>query len=278
MASNKKKSVARVKKAAGRKLALVTGASSGIGLALAHEFVKNGFDLIIAAENDEIHTVAESISTFGGNAQAVQVDLATFEGVEELYEVVRAEGRPLAAAAINAGVGVNGDFVRDNKLEDEMNLISLNVLSSVHLSKRVLEDMVKNKEGRLLITASIAGLAPGPYMATYNASKAFLLSFAQALRIELEDTPVTVTALMPGATETGFFSRAEMAEDTELGQADKDNAVDVARDGFEAMMAGREKVIAHSGKAHLDALMERILPASVAARLEGASAKPGSAK
>lgn len=158
-----------------------------------------------------------------------------------------------------------------------MNLIAVNVTSTVHLAKRLLEDMVARNEGRLLFTASIAALAPGPYMATYNASKAFILSLSDALRNELEDTHVTVTALMPGAMETNFFHRAHM-EDTKLGASEKDDPVDVAKDGFEALMAGEGRVIAHSLRSKADATMEQILPAGVAAAMEAKSAKPGSAE
>lgn len=259
------------------KLALVTGASSGIGLELAHQFIDNGFDVIIVAEDDKIEKAASELKAFGGTVTPVRANLATFAGVEQVYEAVKMAGRPLAAAALNAGVGVSGDFARETKLEDELNLIAVNVASTVHLAKRLLADMVARNEGRLLFTASIAALSPGPYMATYNASKAFILSLSNALRNELKDTQVTVTALMPGATETDFFDRAHM-QDTELGQAEKDDPADVAKDGFEAMMAGKSHVIAHSMKSKMDAAMEKILPTAIAAELEGRAAKPGSAE
>jgi short-subunit dehydrogenase len=181
------------------------------------------------------------------------------------------------AIAINAGVGVGGDFARTTALEDELNLIALNVTSSVHLAKRVVREMVARKQGRILFTASIAGTMPAPFEAVYGASKAFLLSFSEALRNELKDTGVTVTALMPGATETNFFHRAGM-DDTKVGASEKDSAAEVARDGFKALMAGEDKVIAGAFKNKLEGgLGARILPETVKAEIHRKMAEPGSA-
>ncbi|MFL6250168.1 MAG: SDR family NAD(P)-dependent oxidoreductase [Actinomycetes bacterium] len=154
---------------------------------------------------------------------------------------------PLDAAALNAGIGVNGDSSRDIPLEDDLQLIAVNVNAVVHLAKRVLPGMVERGVGWVLITSSVAATMPGPYYATYAASKAFLQSFAQAIRFELKDTGVTVTALQPGPTDTDFFERAGM-EDTKIAEASKDDPAEVARDGFEALMAGKDHVIAGSGK------------------------------
>lgn len=248
-----------------RPLAIVTGASSGIGFELARQFVDHHFDVIIAAEDEGIFKAADMLK---GKTEVtpVRVDLAKPEGVEDLYKFISANGRVIDSIAINAGVGLHGDFARETRLEDELNLINLNVTSSVHLAKLVLKDMVANRHGRALITASIAALMPGTYSATYNASKAFLLLFAEALHQELKGTGVTVTALMPGATETNFFHRAGM-DATKIGQAKKDSPADVARDGFEAMMRGEEKVIAHSMKTKAHAALSEILPSSVTAAL-----------
>ena len=150
------------------------------------------------------------------------------------------------AVAINAGVGNGGAFI-DIPLADEQRLIGLNIGSPVHLAKRLLPDMVRRGAGRVLFTASVASTMPGPYYATYAASKAFLLSFAEALRYELKDTGVTITALMPGPTDTEFFDRADMA-DTPIYRASKDDAAEVAKDGFEALMAGKDHVVAGSAK------------------------------
>jgi short-subunit dehydrogenase len=260
-----------------RLFAVVTGASSGIGYELAKQFAENGFDVLIAAEDDGILTAAKEIGANGATVTPIQVDLAEYEGVEEFYSVIQSMRRPVDAVAINAGVGVGGDFARQTALEDELNLISLNVTSSVHLAKRIVRDMVERNEGRILFTASIAATMPAPFEAVYGASKAFLLSFSEALRNELKDTSVTVTALMPGATETNFFHRANM-DDTKVGASEKDSAGEVARDGFRALMAGEDKVIAGSFKNKLQGgLGARLLPETVKADIHRKMAEPGSA-
>jgi short-subunit dehydrogenase len=227
-------------------LALITGASSGIGFELAKQFAENDFDLIIAAEDEELATAKRDLESAGARVQAVRVDLATEAGVSELYRQVSATGRPLAAAALNAGRGAGGAFASDTKLEDELEIVDLNVRSTVQLAKYVVADMVSQNEGRILFTSSIASTMPGPFQAVYNASKSFVQSFALALRNELKDTGVSVTSLMPGPVETEFFKRAEMDQDTKVGTGDKDDPVDVARDGFEALMNGDERVVSHS--------------------------------
>lgn len=256
-------------------LAVVTGGSSGIGFELAKQFLLNDYDVIIAAENAALRTALKRLEPLG-NVKAVQVDLSKESGVKKFYRAVKETRRPVDAMAINAGTGTNGDFVRDLKIEDELKTIALNVMSTVHLAKLVLKDMVKRGRGRVLFTSSIAGFAPGPYMATYHATKAFVTSFTDALREELKDTGVTLTTLMPGATETNFFHRAKM-EDTAIGDGAKDDPADVAKDGFDALLAGKDRVIAHSMKSKLDAFVERILPAGIAASVDGSEAKPGSA-
>lgn len=246
-------------------LAVVTGASTGIGYELAKQFVRHGFDLIIAADEDRIYTAAREIGA-GGTAevQAVQTDLATREGVEELYNAIKAKGRPLDAIALNAGVGVSGDFTRDTDLDDELNLINLNVVSPVYLTKLVAKDMVARGQGRILFTSSIAAVMPAPFLAVYGASKAFLYSFAEALRNELKDTGVSVTALMPGPTDTQFFARAGM-EDTPVGQRDKDDPAKVARQGFKAMMDGKDHVLAGSMRVRIEGAMAEIIPETMKA-------------
>jgi len=257
--------------------AVVTGASSGIGYELAKQFAQNGFDVLAVAEDSGIKRAAAEIGTNGTSVRALQVDLANYDGVETLYAEIQATGRSVDAIAINAGVGVSGDFARDTDLKAELNLINLNVTSSVHLAKRTVADMVKRGQGRILITSSIAGTMPAPFEAVYGASKAFLLSFSEALRNELKDTGVTVTALMPGATETNFFHRAGM-DDTKVGASEKDSAEEVAKQGFDALMAGDDKIIAGSFKNKIQGgLGARLLPETVKADLHRKMAEPGSA-
>ncbi|HEV7933690.1 MAG TPA: SDR family NAD(P)-dependent oxidoreductase [Actinomadura sp.] len=256
-------------------LAVVTGASSGIGYELACQFARNGFDLIVAAEEPGIADVTRALEELGAAATSVQVDLSSYDGVERLYATIKSTGLPVDAVAINAGVGVSGDFARDTDLEAELKLISLNVTSAVHLAKRVLQDMVPRGAGRILFTSSVAATMPGPYMAAYAASKAFLYSFAEAIRHELRDTGVTITALLPGPTATEFFERADM-QDTKIASMEKDDPADVARQGFEALMAGKDHIVAGSLKNKAQAVAAKTLPEPAKAKMHGRLAEPGS--
>ncbi len=255
---------------AARPLALVTGASSGIGLELARQFVDNGFDVVITAE-DDLTSAEAALSAGGARVWAVQADLSTFDGVERVWSAV--PDGAVDAVALNAGVGVNGDFARDIPLEDDLRLIALNVTSTVHLAKRVLPGMVGRGSGKVLVTSSVAASMPGPYYATYAASKAFLQSFAQAIRHELKDTGVTVTALQPGPTDTQFFDRAGM-EDTVAANSSKDDAAEVAREGFAALMAGKDHVVAGSIKNTAQVASARVLPETGQAAAHAAQTKP----
>jgi uncharacterized protein len=258
-----------------RPLALVTGASSGIGLSLAKQFAEHGHDLVVVADDDAIGAAAESLRATGCTVTAVQVDLATAEGVQQLYDEAAGAGS-VAAAALNAGVGVGGRFT-ETDLDRDLGLVDLNCRSTVHLAKLLARDMVREGRGRLLFTASIAATMPGPYHATYAASKAFVHSFAEAIRVELADTGVTVTSLMPGPTDTDFFERADML-DTRLGTMHgKDDPDDVARDGFEALMAGRDHVVAGSVKNKVQTAMAGVTPDRAAAAGMGKLTEPGSA-
>ena len=257
-----------------RKLAVVTGASSGIGYELARECVDHGFDVLMCAEDQRIHEAAGDLRARGGVAEAVQSDLATFQGVEDLARAVTDAARPVDALLMNAGVGVGGEFV-ETSLEEELRLIALNCTSLVHLSKRVLPGMKARGEGRVLITASVASTSPAPYLAVYGASKAFVLSFAEAIRYELRESGVTVTALQPGPTDTRFFERAHM-QDTRIARARKDDPAAVAREGIKAMLAGRESVIASSLLSRLQGYANEILPERVKATSQAWLTRPRS--
>jgi short-subunit dehydrogenase len=254
-------------------LALVTGASTGIGRALAAEFAEHDFDVVVVADEPAIHEAAAEMERSGHRVIPVQADLARASGVETVWEAVSGTGRTPYAAALNAGIGVNGRFDQ-TPLEDDLALVDLNVRSTVHLAKLLTRAMVAAREGRLLVTSSIAAVAPGPYHATYAASKAFGHSFAEGIRVELKDTGVTVTSLMPGPTETEFFSRADM-EDTRIGQMDdKDDPRDVARDAYEALMAGKASVVSGSFKNRLQAELGTHLPDALSAPILARMTKP----
>lgn len=206
--------------------------------------------------------------------QTVELDLAGADGVDELWRKVQASDRPLAAAALNAGRGAGGAFATGTSLADELEIVDLNVRSTVHLAKHVVQDMVARDEGRILFTSSIASTMPGAFQAVYNASKSFVQSFALALRNELKDTGVTITSLMPGPTDTEFFERADMM-DTKVGADDKDDPADVARDGFEALMASEERVVSASLKTKLQGRASRLMPDGVKAEMHRKMAEPG---
>jgi uncharacterized protein len=227
-----------------RPLAVITGASSGIGYELARKFASNGYDLVIAASNpDKLREAARSLSEVGPRAQveAVQTDLSKPEGVRKLYDRLRELGRPVDVLAANAGVGVYGEFT-ETALDAEIALIDLNITSQVHLIKLVVPEMKQRRQGDILITSSIAGTMPGPHYAVYAASKAFMNSFGQAIRNELSDAGVNVTVLMPGLTDTEFFERAHM-EDSKAAQGPKQSAAEVADAAFEGLQNRDDHVV-----------------------------------
>jgi short-subunit dehydrogenase len=260
----------------GRKLAVVTGASKGIGFELARQCVDHGFDVLICADREEIHRAASELSDGEVEVEAVQADLATYDGCQQLLDAVRAMGRPVDALLLNAGIGVGGEFVATD-LDDELRTIGLNCAAVVHLAKGIVPQMAARGSGRVLVTASIASTAPAPFLAVYGATKAFDLSFAEALRHELEDTGVTVTALQPGATDTEFFERADM-EDTKVAQGKKDDPAEVARIGFQAMMKGEDSVVAASLRSRAQGWANEVLPEPTKARIQSKQTEPGSAR
>ena len=260
-------------------LAVVTGASSGIGFELARQFVDHGYDLIAVAEDSGISGVA-SLASGGASVDTLQIDLASEDGVDELYAQITGTGRPVAALALNAGVGVGGAFAgrtadETTPLAAELQIIALNVRSVVHLAKHVIADMVARDEGRVLFTSSVESTMPGSYQAVYSGSKSFVQAFALAIRDELKDTNVSITSLMPGPVDTAFFEKADMM-DTKVGQGTKDDPADVARQGFEALMNGDERVVAASLSSKVMGKVGRVLPDRVKAAAHSQMSEPGS--
>ena len=268
-----------------RPFAVITGASSGIGRELARQFMAHGFDILVTDEDGGLDATAGDLAgdltgTSGAQAgagagatiQEVVADLATPDGVERVVATIAAIGRPVDALALNAGFGNGGAFT-EIPLADEQRLIGVNISAPVHLAKRIVPDMVRRGSGRVLFTSSVASQLPGPYYATYAASKAFIQSFAHALRYELTGTGVTVTALLPGPTDTEFFGRADM-EDTPVGSSAKDDPATVARDGFEALMAGKSQVVAGSLKNKIQTAGARLMPDQARAAIHARMTKP----
>jgi uncharacterized protein len=254
-----------------RPLAIITGASSGIGRQLAHCCIEGGYDIVIAADGPEIHDAGKELAASGHNVQVVQADLATRAGVDQLYGAVA--GRPVSALLANAGRGLGKAFL-DQNFDDIQRVVDTNVTGTLYLIHRVGRDMRAQGRGKILITGSIAGFMPGTYQAVYNGTKALLDSFSFALRAELKDSGVTVTCLMPGATETDFFETAEML-DTDVGTSKKQPADEVAKIGFDAMEAGEGDVVAGWNN-KLRAAIANITPSAVLAAQHAKMAKPGS--
>lgn len=254
-------------------IAVVTGASSGIGYELAKVFAENGFDLIIAADTARIFTVAQDFREFGQNVvEVLQIDLSSRSGVDELCQAIDKYDDRVEAVAINAGVGVYGKF-QDTDIEDEMSMMGLNIIGVVQLSKHIVRKFVQQGRGRILFTSSIAAVMPGPFYAVYAASKAFVQSFAEAIRDELTDTGVTITALQPGATDTNFFDRAHM-EESKVYDAKKDDPAKVAQAGFDALMAGKDHVVAGSWMNKIQSGMSKLVTDPMKAAMHKQQVRP----
>ena len=254
-----------------RPLALVTGASSGIGYELAKLFASDGFDLVIAADTP-LAEAKQGIEALGARVETLQADLATEEGVQSLYALVA--GRPIDALAANAGHGLSDGFL-DQSFDDVLHVINTNITGTTRLLHLVGRDMRARGKGQILLTGSIAGLLPGSFAAVYNASKAYVDSFSFALRNELKDTGVSVTVLMPGVTDTEFFHRAGL-DDTAVGQSkNKMDPAKVAEIGFKAMKRGDGDVVAGFGN-KVQAAMAAVTPQTVLAEQHRKQAEPGS--
>ncbi|WP_435170421.1 SDR family NAD(P)-dependent oxidoreductase [Falsirhodobacter sp. 1013] len=256
-----------------RPFAVITGGSNGIGLELARQFLDAGHDILIAAQDrDHLDAAAAALASHKGTVTIHASDLSTENGVRSLYDAL--DGRDVDVLCLNAGIGLGGPFA-ETDLEHEFQLIDLNVRGTVHLTKLVLRDMVKRNTGKLLFTSSISASHVTPFEAVYGASKVFLRWFGEALRNELKDTDIGVTVLMPNATETDFFTRADML-DTRIGASDKDDPTMVAKAAFEALMADKHKVVPGAKNKILTGILDAA-PAQVGAGFHRKLAEPGSA-
>jgi short-subunit dehydrogenase len=254
-------------------LAIVTGASTGIGRELALLAAREGFDLLLAADTP-LDDATSQCRNLGADVKALQLDLATRAGVDQLVDAVG--NRPVAALLANAGHGLGRAFLQQD-FEEVRHVLDTNVTGTIYLVQQIGRRMEAIGEGRILFTGSIAGYMPGSFAAVYNASKAFIDSFALALRNELKDSGVTVTCLMPGVTDTEFFERADLM-DTKVGtQENKADPAEVAKVGFDAMMKGEGDVVAGM-KNKFQVAMAGVMPKEALAEQHRKMAEPGTAR
>ncbi|MGZ2412811.1 uncharacterized protein ACUXST_002253 [Sphingomonas sp. F9_3S_D5_B_2] len=253
-----------------RKLAIVTGASSGIGLELAKLAAQDGYDLIVAADTPFVEA-GPALKEFGVDVQQIEADLATQQGLDQL--IARIGDRQVDVLVANAGHGLGHGFL-DQDPQEWQHIVNTNITGTLLLIQPIVKKMVDRGEGKVLITGSIAGHMAGTFQAVYNGSKAFIDSFSAALNEEIKGSGVTVTCLKPGATETNFFHRAEM-EDTKIGQAKKDDPADVAKAGWEAMNSGEASVI-YGLKNKMQVAGAEVMTDAMTAKMHRAQAEPGS--
>ena len=249
----------------GKSLALITGASSGIGLELAKCFAQDDYDVILVAEDrGGLDAAAAEMRGLGsGSVETIVADLSRVEGSRQVFEEVQRRGRELDVLVNNAGVGVYGKFV-ETSLEEELAMIHLNTISFVALTKFFAPRMAQRGNGRILFTASVASKTPTPWLTVYGATKAFVYEFSQGLREELRDSGVTVTALLPGPTDTNFFDRAH-AEDSKILDEKLADPADVAQAGYDALMRGDAKVVVPL-KYKVQTAMNQVVPDKMVAR------------
>jgi len=257
------------------KFAIITGASTGIGFELATLAAKDGYDILVVADEPLINAAAADFKQFGTEVMSVEADLSTIEGVDRLLKT--AGGRQVDLLCANAGHGLGHAFL-DQQVKDWRGVIDTNITGTIYLIQRVLKDMVARDEGKILVTGSVAGYIPGAFQAVYNGTKAFVDSFTEALRNEIKDSKgVTLTTLMPGPVETEFFARGDML-DTKVGaDPNKSDPADVAKDGWDAMMDGKASIFS-GWKTKMQGVLANVTPGSVLAEQHRKMAEPGSAQ
>jgi short-subunit dehydrogenase len=253
--------------------ALVTGATSGIGYELAKLLAKDGYNLVIVARSqDELQKTADELmEQFGVGVITIPKDLFVPTGAFQLYDQVKARGIEVNVLVNDAGQGQYGKFV-DTDIERELDIIQLNINSLVVLTKLFLKEMVARGEGKILNLSSIASKAPGPWQSVYHGTKAFVQSFTEAIREEVKETGVTITALLPGATDTDFFNKAEMTS-SKIMEEKMSDAADVAKDGYDALMAGKDMIVSGM-KNKMQVAMSNLTPDSTLAKQMGKMQEP----
>ena len=225
------------------KYALITGATSGIGYELAKLFAKDQYNLVLVARDEtQLNLKADEFRAMGVDVKVLSKDLFNRAETLSIYQEVKSMGIEVEVLINDAGQGIYGEF-KDTELERELDIIELNVSAVVILTKAFLKDMLSRNSGMILNLASIASKAPGPWQSVYHGTKAFVLSFTEAIREELKETGITITALLPGATATDFFNKAGMNRSKIVQEEELDDPAKVAKDGYEALLAGRDKVI-----------------------------------
>ncbi len=248
------------------KFAIITGASTGIGLELAKLAAADGYDLLLAAD-----------TPFGevpAGAETLDVDLSTVDGVDQL--LATAAGRRVDLLCANAGHGLGHAFL-DQQVDAWRHVIDTNITGTIYLVQKVLLEMVARNDGKLLVTGSVAGYIPGSFQAVYNGTKAFVDSFTEALRNEIKDADgVTLTTLMPGPVDTEFFARGEMLDTSVGADPKKSDPADVAKVGWDAVMGGKASVFA-GWKTKIQGVLANVTPGSVLAEQHRKMAEPGSA-
>lgn len=255
-----------------QKYALITGATSGIGYELAKLFAKDKYNLVIVARDaGELDRVSTELQSEGVQVHTIAKDLFIRESAQEIYEEVRSKSIHIDVLVNDAGQGLYGKF-EDTDLEKEVDIIQLNIISCISLTKLFLKDMLVKNDGKILNLGSIAGEAPGPYQSVYHGTKAFVNSWSAAIRNELKDTNISVTVLLPGATDTDFFNKADM-QDSKILDTKLSKPEEVAKDGYQALMSGDDKIT--SGlKNKVQVAMANVLPDSMASETMGKQQEP----
>lgn len=227
-----------------QKTVLITGASNGFGMEFAKLFAKDGYNLaLVARSGDRLKKLGYGLQDEYGldKVYIITSDLSRPESPQEIYNELKKAGVQVDVLVNNAGIGLHG-FFHETDIEKELEIIQLNITSLTHLTKLFLRDMKARNEGKILNLGSVVSFMPSPLMAVYGATKAYVLSFSEALANELKDTNITVTALCPGASNTYFFKRAD-AEHTRAANGPLSEPAEVARDGYEALMKGETKIV-----------------------------------